>query len=450
MDNNDEKKDIDNEDSKKHTNAESNQSKNDTNNVNGTVIIKEKINLDKSRIIANVITGSLIAIITGIVLISIIVIINPFEQTSTSNVKNSKEYTTQMQRIADAFKDVSSSYIDDVDMEKLANGAIEGIAATTGDPYTRYIDADEYKQMQTEGTEQYGGIGVHVTFDENTNGILVLSVMPNSPAYENGVLSGDIITKVGDTTVTKDNYQDCVNAMKGDEGTQVNITIKREGQESDVLKTLTRKKIVANNVESKVLDNNVGYIRILEFENNVASQFKEQYDALRAKNVSGLIIDLRDNPGGLVNETVDIANSILPKGEIVKLVDKNGKEKIYSSDGKSEINIPLVVLVNSRSASASEILSSAIKDSKKGVLVGNKTYGKGIVQTIMPLDNDGALSVTTAKYYTASGVEIHKKGIEPNYTVDLPDDVKNSLYIPYDKDTQLQKAVELINSQIKK
>lgn len=413
----------------------------------GAVIIKEKINLDKSRIIANVITGSLIAIITGIVLISIIVIINPFDQTSKVDLKNSKEFNTQVQRISDALKDVSSSYIDNVNLEKLANGAIEGIAETTGDPYTRYIDADEYKEMKNEGNEQYGGIGVHVTFDENTNGILVLSVMPNSPAYEGGVLSGDIITKVGDTIVTKDNYQDCVNAMKGDEGTQVTIVIKREGQSEDITKSLTRKKIVANNVESKIIDNNIGYIRILEFENNVAAQFKEQYNDLKAKNITGLVIDLRDNPGGLVSETVDIANSMLPKGEIVKLVDKNGKEKVYSSDGKNEINIPLVVLVNDRSASASEILSSAIKDSKKGVLVGNKTYGKGIVQTVMPLDSDGALSVTTAKYYTASGVEIHKKGIEPNYTIDLPDDVKNSLYVPYDKDTQLKKAIELINTQ---
>ena len=439
----DNKDDIKSDSDQNKKNTEKNEKSANT----GAVIIKEKINLDKSRIIANVITGSLIAIITGIVLISIIVIINPFDQTSKVDLKNSKEFNTQVQRISDALKDVSSSYIDNVNLEKLANGAIEGIAETTGDPYTRYIDADEYKEMKNEGNEQYGGIGVHVTFDENTNGILVLSVMPNSPAYEGGVLSGDIITKVGDTIVTKDNYQDCVNAMKGDEGTQVTIVIKREGQSEDITKSLTRKKIVANNVESKIIDNNIGYIRILEFENNVAEQFKEQYNDLKAKNITGLVIDLRDNPGGLVSETVDIANSMLPKGEIVKLVDKNGKEKVYSSDGKNEINIPLVVLVNDRSASASEILSSAIKDSKKGVLVGNKTYGKGIVQTVMPLDSDGALSVTTAKYYTASGVEIHKKGIEPNYTIDLPDDVKNSLYVPYDKDTQLKKGIELINTQ---
>ena len=439
----DNKDDIKSDSDQNKKNTEKNEKSANT----GAVIIKEKINLDKSRIIANVITGSLIAIITGIVLISIIVIINPFDQSSKVDLKNSKEFNTQVQRISDALKDVSSSYIDNVNLEKLANGAIEGIAETTGDPYTRYIDADEYKEMKNEGNEQYGGIGVHVTFDENTNGILVLSVMPNSPAYEGGVLSGDIITKVGDTIVTKDNYQDCVNAMKGDEGTQVTIVIKREGQSEDITKSLTRKKIVANNVESKIIDNNIGYIRILEFENNVAEQFKEQYNDLKAKNITGLVIDLRDNPGGLVSETVDIANSMLPKGEIVKLVDKNGKEKVYSSDGKNEINIPLVVLVNDRSASASEILSSAIKDSKKGVLVGNKTYGKGIVQTVMPLDSDGALSVTTAKYYTASGVEIHKKGIEPNYTIDLPDDVKNSLYVPYDKDTQLKKGIELINTQ---
>lgn len=405
----------------------------------------KKIHLDKSKIISEVIIGSMITIISSIVIISILVIINPLDGNQVFSSKKSKEFDQQVKRISDALNEVSSSYIDDVDLEKLANGAIEGMTAATEDPYTRYLTKEEYDEMQKAGTEQYGGIGVHITFDEPSNGIIVLSVMPNSPAYETGVLSGDIITKVDDQVVTKENYQDSVDKMKGAEGSQVVLAIKRDGK--DISKTLTRKIINVTNVESKVLDGNIGYIRILEFENNIASQFKEQYDSLRAKNISGLVIDLRDNPGGLVSETVDIANMILPKGEIVKLVDKDGKEKVYNSKGESEINIPLVVLVNGRSASASEILSSAIKDSKKGVLVGNKTYGKGIVQTIIPLDSDGALSITTAKYYTASGIEIHKNGIEPNYNVDLPDDVKNNLYIPNDKDTQLQKAIELIKNK---
>lgn len=405
---------------------------------------KQKIylDIDKSKIIANVITGSLITIISGIVLISMIVIVRPFDGIATSS--KDKNFNAQVKRISDALESVSSTYIDSTDLEKLANGAIEGITNTTGDPYTRYISQDEYTDMLKEGTDTYGGIGVHVTYDETSNGIIVLGLVPDSPASQNDIQPGDIITKVGSDIVTKDNYQKCVDDMKGDENTQVTISIKRGDQTFD--KTLTRKKLVASNVESKVLENNIGYIRILAFENNIADQFKEQYDKLRAQNISGLILDLRDNPGGLVDQTVDIANMLLPKGEIVKLVDKAGQVKMYNSDGKNEINIPLVVLVNSRSASASEILSSAIKDTKKGVLVGTKTYGKGIVQTVQSLDGDGALAVTTAKYYTLSGIEIQKNGIEPNYTVELPDDVKNNLYVTSDKDTQLKKAIEIVKA----
>lgn len=419
------------------------------NDNNENVKNKEKTKFDRDKIISNIIIYSLTIIISGIVLISILVIIDPFDLSNglLNRDSSTKELNIQTKRIKDALKRVSSTYINDVDLETLTNGAIDGITNATGDPYTRYLTQDEYKEMLNEGNEEYGGIGVHITYDENSNGIIVLSVMPNSPALEVGILSGDIITKVSDEQVTKDTYLECVDKMKGDEGTQVVITIKRGNDVFD--KTLTRKKLTASNVESKVLDNNIGYIRILAFENNVASQFQDQYNELKSKNVSGLIIDLRGNPGGLVDETVKIANMILPNGEVVKLVDKSGTEKVYSSDGKNEINIPLVVLVNSSSASASEILSSAIKDSQKGVLVGNKTYGKGIVQTVESLDNDGALSITTAKYYTASGIEINKNGIEPNYTVDLPDDVKNSLYIPTDKDTQLNKAIELINANKK-
>ena len=173
-----------------------------------------------------------------------------------------------------------------------------------------------------------------------------------------------------------------------------------------------------------------------------------KYDNLRAKNIKGLVLDLRNNPGGLVDETVEIAKLLLPKCDIVKLIYRDGNEKIYKCDGSNEIDIPFSVLVNSNSASAAEILSGAIKDSGKGVLIGTKTYGKGIVQSIEKLKNDkGALSITTAKYYTASGVEIHKNGIEPNMTVELPEEFKNSIAIPKDKDSQLQKAIEYINSK---
>ncbi|MCX8073957.1 MAG: S41 family peptidase [Clostridia bacterium] len=400
----------------------------------------DNFKFDKNKFIYNILTGTIVTVVSGVILISILIVADPFNRKILTN--DNKEFNEQINRISDAFKRVRDNYIGDIDMEKLANGAISGLTAATGDPYTRYVSEEEYNDMKISGTEEYGGIGVHIVYDKATDGILILSVMPGSPALENGLNPGDIIIAVNDKKVTSETYQECVDNMKGEIDTQVKISYMRDNTIFE--KTITRKNIKVNNIESKVLDNNIGYIKILSFDNNIADQFKNEYDNLRSKNIKGLVIDLRNNPGGLVDETVKIAKMILPKGEIVRLVYKDGTKKVYECDGKNEIKIQLTVLVNERSASASEILSGAIKDSKKGTLIGTKTYGKGIVQNISELDGDGALSITSAKYYTASGIEIHKNGIEPNIVVELPDDVKNNLYIPYDKDIQLKKAVEVI------
>lgn len=399
---------------------------------------KEKININTGKILTNTITGVLVVIISAVIIMGFATIAGPYLSEEGNTGKNS-EY---MNRIQEAMVRIYSNYVDGVDMETLVEGAISGMAKSTSDPYTRYVSQEEYSKMLVSGTEKYGGLGIHITYDEVSNGIMVLSVMPGSPALEEGMLAGDIIKKVGDTVVSADTYYDCVDKIKGEENSKVALTIQRGTDVFD--KEYTRKVIAVNNVESRVLDNNIGYIRILAFENNIADQFKTQYDKLRSQNISGLIIDLRNNPGGLLNEVVSIGRDILPKGDIVRLVYKNKSDKVYTSDGNNEINIPLVVLVNGNSASASEILAGAIKDSGKGTLVGTKTYGKGIVQTIERLSTEGALSVTTSKYYTASGIEIHKNGIMPNIEVDLEEEYKNRFYVPESKDLQLQKAVEVI------
>ena len=269
--------------------------------------------------------------------------------------------------------------------------------------------------------------------------------MPDSPALKEDVKIGDLIIKVEDIEVTQENYNDCVNMIKGDVGTPVNLTFYREGQ--TIQKTIQRENVTASNVESEILNDNIGYIRIWGFENDVYKQFKQEYDKLKSSNIRGLIIDLRNNPGGLVSETISIAKLLLPQGELLKLVYNTGKEKIYKDDDDKEIDIPLAVIVNGNSASASEILSGAIKDSNKGVVIGTKTYGKGIVQTIEKLSTRGALAITTSKYYTASGIEIHKNGIEPNIIVELPDSYKREIYVPRNEDTQLNAAIEYIKSK---
>ena len=269
--------------------------------------------------------------------------------------------------------------------------------------------------------------------------------MPDAPALDADLKIGDVILSVDGTVVSQKSFYECVDKLKGEAGSEVKLIIKRDNDTLE--KTVKREEIIPNNVESDIMDGNIGYIRIWSFDNNVYKQFKTEYEKLKSKNITGLVIDVRNNPGGLVSDTVSILKEMLPKCDIVKLVYKDESERVYKCDGKNQINIPVAVLVNSGSASASEILASAIKDSNTGVLIGTKTYGKGIVQEVQQLDGKGALSITVAKYYTASGVEIHKNGIEPNITVELPEEYQKSSSVPRDKDTQLIKAIEYINSK---
>ena len=410
---------------------------------------KKNIPIDKEKIINNSIVSIITVVFSAVILFCLYIVITPIlnGENSTSYVATSQNASKEnIDKIQEALNKVSSKYVDDIDMDKLVEGAIKGITSATDDPYTRYLSDEEYKEMLTSGKEVYGGIGVHLTYDKNSDKIMILGIMPDSPALNADLKAGDLILKVEDVAVSLDTYKTCIDMLKGEKDTTVKITIQRD-EKTLIDKTLTRADISSNNVTSDILEGNIGYIKIWSFDNDIYKQFKEQYNKLKSSNISGLVIDLRNNPGGLVNDTVEIAKLLLPKCDIVKLVYREGNEKVYKCDGKNEINVPLAVLVNSRSASASEILSGAIKDSSKGVLIGNKTYGKGIVQSIDPLKTGGALSITTAKYYTASGVEIHKNGIEPNIVVDLPDELKDEIAIPKEKDTQLQSAIEYINSK---
>lgn len=408
-----------------------------------------KFKLDKNRVLNDVIIATLTIVISGVILWCLLTVVRSDMGTSDRVFSNSSsgENAKYLDRINEAINQLKKKYIDidDVDMDELVDGAISGIASATGDPYTRYLTSDEFNELLTSGTETFSGIGVHLIYDKDTSGIMVVGVMPDSPALEAGLKPGDIILKVNDLAVNLDTYNKCVDEIKGEEGTKVNLTISRKGEIFE--QKVTRKRITANNVESEVLDGNIGYIKILSFDNNIYKQFKSEYDKLMSQNISGLIIDVRDNPGGLVDETIDILDLLLPKGDVLKLVYKDGSQKVYKCEDDEQINIPLAVLTNSRSASASEILSSAIKDSGKGVLIGEKTYGKGIVQEVERLESGGAMSITVAKYYTMSGIEIHKNGITPDIEVELPDDVKNLSVIEKDKDTQLKKAIEYINSK---
>lgn len=400
-----------------------------------------KLKLDYKKIISEVITASLIIIISGIAIYSFIVISD--QNVDVYNSSPKVDAIKGNNKIQEVLSIIQSKYMEDVDVNQLVDGAIEGIFNSIEDDYTRYITPEEYEEMLKEGNEEYVGIGVHISQNTKTGSMVVISVMPNSPAKEAGIISGDMVLSVDDITVTKDTYSEAVNALKGKEGTVAKLVIQR-GEEK-INKEVTRKKITSSNVESDVIDNKYGYIRVLEFENNIYNQFKEEYTKLmEEKKVEGLIIDLRNNPGGIVSETVKIADLLCGEGKIVETVYRDGSKKVYTSDATTKCLVPIVVLVNENSASASEILAGAIKDLKQGTLVGKKTFGKGIVQSIVPLNEGGAVSVTTAKYYTASGIEIHGNGITPDVEVDISD-INRGLTVDYNKDEQLRKAVEILN-----
>ncbi|MDD3303905.1 MAG: S41 family peptidase [Clostridia bacterium] len=406
---------------------------------------EKKIKIDKEKIINYTIIATLTLVISTVIIYCLVTVLKPvLEGENTVSSAGNSDY---IKRIEEALSKIEKNYIDidDVSMDELIDGAISGLANAAGDPYTHYVTEEEYNEMLTSGTEKYGGLGIHLTYDKETGGILIVGVMPNTPAYEAGIKAGDIIAKVGDKMVSLENYKECVDNMKGTVGESVHLTMLR-GEEV-IEKDIKRALITANNVESKVIEDNIGYIKILSFENNISEQFKTEYDKLMKNNISGLVIDIRNNPGGFVSETIKILDLLLPKGDVLKLVYKDGSQKVYKCSNDNQINIPLAIVANSRSASASEILAGAVKDSGKGAIIGNKTYGKGIVQEIQKLSVRGALSITVAKYYTASGIEIHKNGIEPNISVDLPKEVENETVIPLEKDTQIQKAIEYIHSK---
>lgn len=344
-----------------------------------------------------------------------------------------------------------ANYDGKIDDNTLLEGAIKGMTNSLNDPYTVYMNKQEYTAFNTSTTGTYAGVGTQVEAKEDQ--IVITTVFDGSPAKKGGILSGDIIEKIDGKDVSGKDLDGAANMMRGPEGTQVTITILR-GTKAPFDVKLTRAKITLNTVTYNVLDNNIGYIMISMFDENTSANFNKALKSLNDQHVKGIILDLRDNPGGLLGESVKVVSNFITKGKVVvSTIDKYNKKEVLNSVGGSNIGMPLVVLVNGNTASASEIVSGAIRDYKVGTLVGEKTFGKGIVQTVFDDSylgfNDGtALKVTTAKYYTPSGENIHKKGISPDVEVAYPVDSKQTY--SQSTDPQFQKALEIIKQKIGK
>lgn len=348
----------------------------------------------------------------------------------------------KMQVIKDT---IEGYYLESIDEEAMVEGVYAGMVAALGDPYSTYYSAEQLKeiQMQTEGI--YYGIGAYIGRDQNTDLPLITGVIENTPAEESGLQYGDIICEVDGVSVSGMENTDVVRLIKGEEGTRVNITIYRAGESDYLHFDVERRKIESPTVEQEMYENGIGYIRIKEFDDVTLDQFTEALAVCKGSGMNGLILDLRDNPGGNLTTVTDIARMLLPKGLIVYTQDRDGERVEYTCDGKHEIQVPIVVLVNGNSASASEILAGAIKDYGKGTLLGTTTFGKGIVQRIIGLTDGSAVKVTVSHYYTPKGNDIHEVGIAPDEELKFDAEA----YLKDEKDNQLERAKELLAERTK-
>ena len=338
---------------------------------------------------------------------------------------------------------IDKYYFGEIDEQKLEEGAIRGYIDGLNDPYTEYFTKDEMKDYLEDTKGNFVGIGIYMVKNTDKDKIQVLATIKGSPAEEQGIQPGDLIKSVDGVEYKADDLNMISTKIKGDEGTQVKLEIIRG---TEVLNfEFTRKKIVVNQVEGKVINDNIGYIQISSFDEDTSKQFKEKYEELQAQNIKGLIIDLRNNGGGIVNEALNIADFITEKDSVLLYeVDKNKNENVRKAKQDPIVNVPVVVLVNKNTASSSEILSGALKDLGKAKIVGTKTYGKGVIQEILTLPEGDGLKITSEEYQTPSKSTINKVGIEPDVVVELPETVKNILYVKEEEDTQLQKAIELL------
>ena len=358
---------------------------------------------------------------------------------STGNNTDLEKYLKRIKQTIDKYY----LWNDDIDEEKLFDGAVEGYVAGLGDEYTEYIPADEMEEYTEEITGNFVGIGIYMVKDEATNRIKVLAPIKDSPAEKAGVLAGDFIIAVNDEEFTGDQLSIISTKIKGEEGSTVKLKILRGEEEKEF--EIKREKIVVNPVEGKVLENNIGYIAFSSFDENTSEEFKKKYEELASQGITSLIVDLRNNGGGIVDEALEIADYFVEKDTVLLYeVDKNNNEEVEKAKDDVLINMPTIILTNENTASSSEILAGALKDLGKAKIVGTKTYGKGVIQSLLTLSDGSGIKITSEEYLTPNKTKINKVGIEPDETVELPETVTNVLRVDEKDDTQLQKAIEML------
>ena len=411
--------------------------------------MEENSYIKRQRVYKTIMLVILTAFITFI--LTSIFISNQLESNSTTNnsslssiIQNLTGGSSLQKAMATIEEEVKEKYLNEYDENKAIEGAMAGYVAALGDPYTEYIPADEMEEYTQTIMGNYVGIGIYMTKNTEKNLIQVLAPIRESPAEKAGIKTGDFLVKIDGVEYTGDEMTQASNKIKGEEGTKVTLEILR-GEETLTFE-IERQKINTNPVYADVIDGNIGYLGISSFDEGVAEDFKTKFQSLKEKGITSLIIDLRDNGGGIVDEATKIVDYIVPKGkEILITVDKNKNEEITKAEEDVLIDMPIVVLVNASSASASEILAGALKDLGEATIVGTKTYGKGIIQQFLSLSNGGGLKITIEEYYTPNRTKINGVGITPDVEVELEQSVTG---LPTDqKDTQLNKAKEILKSE---
>lgn len=342
---------------------------------------------------------------------------------------------------------LQKSYYLPLEEDKLMEGSIKGMFNSIGDPYTVYMSPSEYDSFMEETEGSFGGIGIQITMD--SDGIVtIIAPIEDTPGERAGLKSGDKVIKVNGEDVVNKNLDEVVAKMKGEPGTGVRLTIIREGFSDYIEKNIIREIIKIQTVKSEIVDGNLGYIRISMFDRNTSKDFNSHLRSIEEKDIKGLIIDLRSNPGGLLNEVVKVSDRILGDQIIVYTEDRIGNRKNSYSDEKNKLDIPLVLLIDGGSASASEILAGAVKDSKSGTLVGTTTFGKGIVQNVEDLSDGSGIKYTSSEYFTPNGINIHGLGIEPDIRVEIPKELLKQPKLELEEDPQFIKALEVLKSKI--
>lgn len=340
-------------------------------------------------------------------------------------------------------------YFEDVEDEKLQDGLYYGMVASLGDVYSTYFNEEEYAALMESSSGTYCGIGATVSQNAATMILTVVKPFVDCPAYNAGMLPGDIITAVDGEDVVGQDINLVVSKMKGEAGTKVTVTVFRESIEDYLDIEITRAQIDVPTIEYEMLEDDIGYIQISEFDEVTVPQYMAAIDDLEAKGMKGLIVDIRDNPGGLYDAVCKMLDRMLPEGTIIYTMDKYGNREDEYSTADQEFNLPLAVLVNGSSASASEIFAAAIQDYNKGTIIGTQTFGKGIVQSVFPLGDGTAVKLTNYFYYTPKGRKIHGEGITPDIVVELDEELRTKVVIEHDEDNQLKAAIEDVKSRMR-